>query len=78
MQLLFADSRTQRGGGSQTAAAGTIDLQHAAENGVEAIIQRLLDNDADVEAKDNEGLTPLHIAAEKGHKAVVRLLQLKT
>ena len=45
-------------------------------------MRQLLDNNADVEAKDRNGRTPLSYAAEKGwwaaanrHKAVVKLLE---
>jgi ankyrin repeat domain-containing protein 50 len=38
-------------------------------------VQMLLDKDADVEAKDEDGWTPLLYAAEIGHEAVVKLLQ---
>ncbi len=34
----------------------------------------LIEERADIEAKDDEGRTPLHLAAEKGHEAVAQLL----
>ena len=34
----------------------------------------LLDNNADVESKDDDGQTPLSWAAENGHETVVKLL----
>jgi ankyrin repeat protein len=37
-------------------------------------VQLLLDNDADIEAKDNNGKTALLWAAERGRKPVVQLL----
>jgi ankyrin repeat protein len=34
----------------------------------------LLENGADIEAKNNDGQTPVSFAAENGRKAIVRLL----
>ncbi len=45
-----------------------------AESGRERIARLLLDNGADLEAKSENGRTPLSIAAECGHEAIVRLL----
>jgi ankyrin repeat protein len=42
--------------------------------GHEAVVRRLLEADADVEAKDVFSRTPLSWAAKNGHEAVVRLL----
>ena len=50
-------------------------LYSAAENGHEAVVRLLLENEADVNMKDWwNGRTALHSAAENGHEAVVRLL----
>jgi len=38
------------------------------------VVRLLLDKGADVEAKDNDGLTSIVLAAQNGHKTVVRLL----
>jgi len=38
------------------------------------IVRLLLDRGADVEAKDKNGITPLHLAAVNGHLDTVRLL----
>lgn len=49
-------------------AAATIDKGH------EDTVALLLANKADVNAKLNNGWTPLHTAVDKGHKGVVKLL----
>jgi len=40
----------------------------------EGVVEALLANGADVSAKDVEGQTPLHRAAEDGHVEVVKVL----
>ena len=49
-------------------------LHIAAECGQEAVVQLLLENGAEMEAKDYYEATPLHCAAKKGQVAVLRLL----
>lgn len=49
-------------------------LLRAATEGQELVVQRLSENAAELEAKDNLGRTPLVRTAEKGHEAVVKLL----
>ena len=50
------------------------DILEAGESGnIEAIKQHLADG-ADMNARDDDGLTPLHFAAERGHKEIVELL----
>jgi len=44
-----------------------------AETRYEAVVRLLLEKGGDVEVKDKEGTTPLHLAAKNGHHAVVRL-----
>lgn len=49
----------------------------AAKNGFETIVRLLIENDADVNSRDEEGdsgWTPLFFAVVNGHEAVVRLL----
>ncbi|KAL8402568.1 hypothetical protein RB596_009081 [Gaeumannomyces avenae] len=53
---------------------GHTPLRWAAEEGCEAFTRLLIENGADIEAKDGGGRTPLHWAAEKGHEGVARLL----
>ena len=49
-------------------------LHNAASKGQLEVARFLLDNKAQVTAKDNSGSTPLHVAANNGHKAMVELL----
>ncbi|KAK0510326.1 hypothetical protein JMJ35_007720 [Cladonia borealis] len=49
-------------------------LIRAAAEGQEVVVQRLLDNGAELNSKDELGRTPLSYAAENGHEAVVKLL----
>jgi ankyrin repeat protein len=49
-------------------------LSWAAANGHQAVLEKLLEQGADCESKDNEDRTPLAFAAQNGHEAVVKLL----
>lgn len=40
-------------------------------------VEILLATGADVNAKDNDGITPLHVASRGGHKDVTKLLLAK-
>jgi ankyrin repeat protein len=53
---------------------GKAPLCQAAENGHKAVVNVLLEADAEFEVKDKFGRTPLFLAAEKGHEAVIRVL----
>lgn len=53
---------------------GSSGLLWAAEYGLAVVVQRFLDEGANVEAKDARHRTPLCLAAENGHEAVVKLL----
>jgi len=43
-------------------------------NGYKEVVELLLENGADVNAKNKDGMTALMYAAEKGYKEVVELL----
>ena len=49
-------------------------LRRAAAEGQELVVQRLLENGAELESKDRTGSTPLLLAAREGQEAVVKLL----
>jgi len=49
-------------------------LHQAAERGDVAAVEKLLDEGADVNARDEGGASPLHAAAFAGHRNVIRLL----
>ena len=54
----------------------TIDseLLDASAKGDQTSVQSLIDTGANVNAKDNDGRTPLHRAAYKGHDNIAKLL----
>jgi ankyrin repeat protein len=54
-------------------AIGTA-LYHASNIGLQAVVQALLEEEANVNAKAEYGFTALHKAAYNGHEAVVQLL----
>lgn len=58
-----------RGDGS-----GLTALHHAARKGHTGITPLLLDEGADIEAKDAHGFTPLHHACDGGHEEAAKLL----
>src|SRR3989337_1522400 len=49
-------------------------LQRLAEEGNNLLINILLDHGTDIEARDNNGWTPLHDAASNGHQATAAFL----
>lgn len=60
--------------GSAVDLEGVTALYLAARDGSEELINLLIDNGAEIAAKDNLGRTPLHYCAESGHGAATRLL----
>jgi ankyrin repeat protein len=57
-----------------TTKAPAISIHHAARDGYIEVVKQHLATGADVNAKDEEGWTPLHYPAAKGHKEIVELL----
>lgn len=51
---------------------GQTALLFALENGQQAVVEQLLRNNANVNAKDKCGATPLLLAAEQGHEDIVQ------
>ena len=49
-------------------------LHNAARNGHKEIVELLIAKGADVDAKDEDGWTPLHWAVVNGHEETVELL----
>jgi ankyrin repeat protein len=65
-------AKTKNGPGGGTA------LTHAAGNGASAIVERLIEAGADVNAFNNAGYSALHMAAIRGHPQTVEILLAAT
>lgn len=74
IQSIIRDSPDLVNAHNATGDGGT-PLHAAAEKGYLAVTEYLLENRADVNARDNKwGYTPLHIAAQNGHKKLCEIL----
>ncbi|XP_072163422.1 rabankyrin-5-like [Diadema setosum] len=62
------------GEGPDEAFDGQGPLHHACEWGQEEVVQCLIEHQADINAKDAEGRTPLHIAIINQHSAIISLV----
>ncbi len=52
----------------------SVDIHEATKEGNIVFVRRGLSKGADINAKDDDGFTPLHWTAIKGHKEIVELL----
>eukprot|EP00057_Strongylocentrotus_purpuratus_P000774 XP_001183012.1 PREDICTED: rabankyrin-5 [Strongylocentrotus purpuratus] len=62
------------GEGPDEAFDGQGPLHHACEWGLEQVVQCLIEHQADINAKDAEGRTPLHIAISNQHPTIISLI----
>ncbi|XP_054749515.2 rabankyrin-5-like [Lytechinus pictus] len=62
------------GEGPDEAFDGQGPLHHASEWGLEQVVQCLIEHQADINAKDSEGRTPLHIAISNQHPTIISLI----
>ena len=60
-----------------TVKSSDISIHHAADEGNLEAVKQHLAADTDVDAKNEYGETPLHIAAPQGHKEIAELLITK-
>jgi hypothetical protein len=66
IRLLFSSSAPR--------SQATARLEQATLNGQEETIKSLIEHGDDINARNNRGYTPLHLAAAKGNSEVVQLL----
>jgi ankyrin repeat protein len=59
---------------NETAKAPDISIHDATKEGNIEAVKQHLDDGGDVNLTDNDGMTPLHFAAFKGHKEIVKVL----
>jgi ankyrin repeat protein len=50
-------------------------LHAAARTGQKKAVELLIDKGADLNAKNENGVTPLQMASQNGHRSIVELLQ---
>ena len=60
-----------------SAGARTSSIHRAALWGLQSEVRRFLEEEVDVNAKNEDGWAPLHLAAQSGHKDVMELLIAK-
>jgi hypothetical protein len=70
LEMKSIDVEARKGGREN----GSTCLTNAARKGHLDICRLLIDKGADIEAKDREGWTPLHLVARRGHIEIARLL----
>src|SRR5262249_16916155 len=71
VQFLFARGKVTF---TWSDADGRTALHGAAENGREAMVDLLRTNGLDIEARDNDEKTPLHLAAAEGQVGTLQML----
>ncbi|CAK9193279.1 unnamed protein product [Sphagnum troendelagicum] len=54
---------------------GGMPIHHAAKRGLDKTVRVLLDNGADPLAANDDGMTPLDMARNRGHASVVRMIE---
>jgi ankyrin repeat protein len=69
-----ADTLISKGANMNSTTFGETPLFTAAKTGDDILVKFLIDHHADASIRDESGYTPLHIAAEKGYYAIVKML----
>ena len=69
-----AETLISKGANMNSTTFGETPLFTAAKTGDDILVKFLIDHHASTSIRDEAGYTPLHIAAEKGHYTVVKLL----
>ena len=72
--LLVGCGESQQSPEPPTAKAPDISIHDAAMDGNIEVLKQAIADGADVNAKNDSGLTPLHFAAWGGHKEIAELL----
>ena len=57
-----------------TGCGAKIDVWQAAINGNEALVKKYIESGGNINAQNESGATPLHIAANSGNLAIAKLL----
>jgi ankyrin repeat protein len=69
-----AETLISKGANMNSTTFGETPLFTAAKTGDDILVKFLIDHHADASIRDESGYTPLHIAAEKGHYTIVKML----